>query len=141
MSLPKLLAGPIVRRVEREAVSFWVALSGNHLIDARIWSGLQKASVTEAALGESLNTKPKKLGDKLWVAVVTVKLEGVQNLLANGHLYSYNISVAGEDLKGLGLLANAAAQGDPQDLNYKPPRLALGYGADNLPSFVTPRKT
>jgi hypothetical protein len=61
MSLPKLLAGPIVRRVEREAVSFWVALSGNHLIDARIWSGLQKASVTEAALGESLNNKPKLL--------------------------------------------------------------------------------
>lgn len=140
MSLPKLLAGPIVRRVERDQISIWVALSGNHKVTASIWPGLHKSPAIEVAKAEVLDVQPKKLGTNLWIALITLKLKGALNLLASGRIFSYDIVVGGDNLKALGLLEDVPAIGDPEDLDFKPARLALGYGKNQLPSFTTPQE-
>ncbi len=65
MTLPTLLAGPIVRRVERDAVSVWVALSADLPINLKIWSGLRNAGVADTPLGETTSDYPTKLGANL----------------------------------------------------------------------------
>lgn len=141
MTLPTLLAGPIVRRVERDAVSVWVAVNADLPINLKIWSGLRPASVADSPLGETTLDHPTKLGANLWIAVVTLKLAGAQILLNSGQVYSYDLKIGNKTLKDLDLLKKTDAQGDPKDLDYKPAGLPLGYGTNQLPSFVTPQES
>lgn len=46
--LPKVLAGPIVRRVEQRSCSFWVALSQEATVTALLWKGERNAPVSSA---------------------------------------------------------------------------------------------
>ena len=152
MTLPAVLAGPIVRRVEPRLCSFWIALpSPSNQVTATIWRGLQMAgpagnSVTtgDAAAGTA-TVATRRFGRQLHVALVTVKIDAPALPLEPGTIYSYDITVDGKGLKQLGLLADEPIDKDetgadisPEARALRPRGLALGYTTDRLPSFVTP---
>jgi hypothetical protein len=47
-ALPLILAGPIVRQVEAQRCSFWVALSKQTQVTAHLWVGIQSIQGTAA---------------------------------------------------------------------------------------------
>jgi hypothetical protein len=47
-SLPRVLAGPIVRRVELRSCSFWIALSREATVKALIWKGERNTTPASA---------------------------------------------------------------------------------------------
>jgi hypothetical protein len=138
MELPFLLAGPIVRRVEPNLVSVWVATSEPCSVRLRVYAGAVTAGggtsgdVFEpdgAVAGGDRQTL--RVGAKLHLAVVTGTPAPNAQPLLPGTRYSYNVSFrpagggAARDLRTLGLL---------QDRPIQP---ALGYQAGMLPSFAT----
>ena len=144
-TLPTVLAGPIVRRVEPKLASFWIALSEpSDSVTATIWAGLQKAGATAGTVQSgntklgSATVKTRRFGKKLNVALVAVKLDD-SAALQPGALFSYDIQVGGKGLKQLGLLDDEVLS--TADALVRAPALALGYTPSQLPSFVTPPPT
>ena len=145
-TLPPVLAGPIVRRVEPRACSFWVALrDASDSVTATIWRDIQSAgpaggsvNSTDAAVA-SATVKTRRFGKQLHVALITVKIDSPAPSLTPGTIYSYDIQVGSQGLQQLGLLANEAPDPNPdEDTAQRPLGLALGYVEGRLPSFVTP---
>jgi hypothetical protein len=143
--LPRVLAGPIVRRVEQRSCSFWVALSQEATVKASLWKGERSdtpdpGSDPPAGTGE---LKTRRIGTALHVAVVTVDLTGVAPL-EPGALYSYTLGFVftgggSSDLKGEKLLDNEQptarlAGVDPAAPLHK----ALGFVNGRLPTFLAP---
>lgn len=124
MALPLLLAGPIVRRVEPRLVAVWVAASQPRSVKLDIWQGMVSAGTAEPPLATA-SRETLRIGAALHVAVVTARIEEPLAPLSPGTRYAYNVTLGGEDLAALGLLAATPQQ---------PP---LGYTAGLLPSFAT----
>ena len=137
MDLPLILAGPIVRRVEPRLVSVWVALREAAKIKLTLWEGRATPDQVSMMSGPDPAAKTLRLGDKLHLALVTLKIEeGSGQPLLPGRIYSYDLLIeteAGENesLKSLDLLKDGVINGHAH--------LALGYELDVLPSFsLTP---
>jgi hypothetical protein len=141
MPLPLVLAGPILRRVEPRLVSVWVALSAPRVVGLRVWQGLQTASTTQRPLGEENDEEAMadtiRVGDSLHIALVVKTFPEPLAPLVPDQLYSYDIRFFDPapggtlfDIQELGLLQDGILHGRPH--------LALGYGADQLPSFALP---
>jgi hypothetical protein len=120
--LPRVLAGPLVRRIEPRAASFFIVTSEKARVRAHLWQGAtllagpgpaQSAAGSALASGEFVETR--RFGNQLWVALVTVHLEvGAGVVLQPSTVYSYNIELdfgAGgvTDLAGEGLLRDEVA--------------------------------
>ncbi|MBI5301753.1 MAG: hypothetical protein HY868_06435 [Chloroflexi bacterium] len=129
-TLPLIIAGPIVRRVEGRTCSFWIALRDSATVTASAWLGEQVAGA--GAPLATATTPTRAFGDHLHIAVVTVELPSA---ITPGVLYSYDLSFNGSTLQSEGFLTTTAPAGD------NPGRLALGYTNNRLPSFVTPAAT
>lgn len=147
MSLPLILAGPILRRVEPTLVSVWIALSKPMHVQIHLWNDLVKGDEGAADTLFHTNTSrispiddldttlTTRVGDNLHIAVVTFKLPSDRALLSD-RPYSYNLvftsSAPGtaEDLKSLGLLDENPIDGKEN--------LPLGYDKGWLPSFELP---
>ncbi len=147
MSVPKIICGPILRRVTKKKVSVWLACSRNLHLSLKLYEGDNvkvTADATEVSKAEGVlaidtvapaEAVTVQFGETLWVAVVTA--ETMLPLLP-GHTYSYNIILtdsdeplnAGDDFRTEGLLADDPHEGRPQK--------AIGYGKDVLPTFVLP---
>lgn len=145
--LPKVLAGPIVRRVEKLSCSFWVALSQEATITARIWKGERTAPVTDAdtpAGSGQLKTRP--VAAKLHIAVVTIDLTG-GHPLDPGVLYAYDLmfvfaDTTKSDLQGELLLQDEKAEHRLPGVNPGAPlHKALGFTNNRLPTFLAPPDT
>jgi hypothetical protein len=139
MPLPLLLAGPILRRVEPRLVSVWVALSRQCRVELTVWQGAQTASTTVEPLGgfgSEAAAIARRVGENLFIVLVTSTFPEPQLPLIPDQLYSYDLSFelpdgsATFDLKALSLLQDGIVSGHPH--------LALGYGSDQLPSFALP---
>jgi len=139
MPLPLLLARPILRRVEPRLVSVWVALSRQCPVELDVWQGAQTASTTVEPLGGFGSVAAaiaKRVGENLFIALVTKTFPEPQLPLIPDQLYSYDLSFHLPDRSGepdsqfLGLLQDGIVSGRPH--------LALGYGGDQLPSFALP---
>ena len=93
MALPRVLAGPIVRRVEPAGCSFWLALSEQATVTARVWLGEKSAPVpdADAPLAEA-QLATRAIGTGLHVVVVTVDTSGTP--LRAGERYSYDLQFA-----------------------------------------------
>jgi len=145
-TLPPVLAGPIVRRVESRACSFWIALrDASDSVTATIWRGIQSAGPAGGSVNSgdptvaSASVKTRRFGKQLHVALITVKIDSPAPSLTPGTIYSYDIQVGSQGLLQLGLLANEDPSTiDPEELPHRPLGLALGYVEGRLPSFVTP---
>ncbi|MGH8523607.1 MAG: hypothetical protein ACREXY_05150, partial [Gammaproteobacteria bacterium] len=136
MALPLLLAGPIVRRVEPQLASVWVALSEPATVTLKLWEG----RVT-AGSGNLLNSSEPpgartiRVGDELHIALPLIKiLPTSPRLLESGKIYSYDIEITTTSgthmLKSLGLLTTGTVDGRRVE--------ALGFEENFLPSFVLP---
>jgi hypothetical protein len=144
-SLPAVLAGPIVRRVEPTLCAFWIALADpSDAVTATVWTGVQVAGATAGTVVSgnakvaSATSKTRRFGKRLHVALVTIKLPDSAPL-EPGTVYAYDIQVGANGLKQLGLLADEDPTTIPADVRpFRAPCLALGYATDRLPSFVTP---
>ena len=144
-SLPTVLAGPIIRRVEPTLCAFWIALSDpSDSVTATIWTGVQMAGTTAGTVASgaakvgSATVKTRRFGKRLYVALVTIKLPDTSQL-APGTIHSYDLQVGANGLKQLGLLADEDPASIPADVRpFRAPSLALGYAPGRLPTFVTP---
>ena len=140
-TMPLLLAGPVVRRVEPKLVSVWVALRDACSVELKLWEGDvtstsevgQPVATSEAPFDTKIDDT-KRIGEKLHIALVT--WEGTDTkFLKAGTRYAYNVTMSpksgggAKDLSSLRLLGT--------DLNATPPVEALGYTDKMLPTFVT----
>ena len=157
-TLPFLLAGPILRRVEPRQCVVWVALSEPaEQVHLRIWAGAQAAGDAGGTVRSGDEpagyafAKPRRFGRKLFVAVVDLRLVAPAPDLPTGTrtdppltpntVYAYDVWFTGapsgnKSLASLGLLRD-----EPEPAGWDgvtPLGLALGYAADQLPTFVAP---
>ena len=117
-NLPLVLAGPILRRTQTDAVTVWVALKSSRTVTLEIFDTHQKSLFTG-----SRNTI--QLGINLHVVAVTAKT--TSNVLLYGENYLYNLDFgSGETLNHPGILN---AFGSIEEITYPP------Y---DLPSFALP---
>ena len=145
MALPRVIAGPVVRRVERTSCSFWVVLREQATVTAKVWKDHQQAPVADSVpLVASGQVTTRRAGAALHVAVVTVDTSGAP--LEAGALYSYDLSFqvgsSTTNLKDEKLLEN---EGETTRIDgvdpMAPLALALGFQKDRLPSFLAPPAT
>ena len=146
MALPRVLAGPIVRRVDTAACSFWVALSEQATVTARVWHGEKSAPVPDSdpPLAEG-QLATRAIGTGLHIVVVTVDTSGTP--LRAGERYSYDLkfALAGgttSDLRGEKLLEDEDPAARITNVAAEAPlHRALGFEKDKLPSFLAPPST
>ena len=140
MTLPLVLCGPLLRRVEPGHVSVWIALSRSASITVTVFQGSQISTGPGTAGGSVVATgtaTTRSFGTSLHVACVTA--DASVSLLP-GSLYSYDVTVDGHGLKDIGLLRDATGDDSRQEnVSTSAPRhVALGYELDRLPGFAMP---
>ena len=144
MALPLVLAGPILRRVEPNLVSVWLALRDASNLKLALWEGQIKASDAQDGNIWFRSTDPVKtvrIGDSLHVVVVTLRLPSDKTLVPE-RLYSYDVEITPQNqstkqtLKSLGLLTNDPPNADADGDHVK--HLALGFEPDLLPCLLLP---
>lgn len=136
MAFPLLLAGPIVRRVEPNLASVWVALSEPATVTLKLWEGRVTAgSGNVLNSSEPPGARTIRVGEQLHIAVPLIKiLPTSPRLLEPGKIYSYDVEIqtanATHNLKSLGLLTTGAVDGRRVE--------ALGFEENFLPGFALP---
>jgi hypothetical protein len=149
ITLPVVLAGPIVRRVEPRLFTVWIALrdavASPDSVEVKIWRGIQTSGPAAGAVvsGDPLvasgTATTRQFGQHLHVALVVVKLNAPQPPLDPGTIYSYDVIIhRGGDTQNLETLGFLADQPEPPPPADTPAALALGYATDRLPTFCTP---
>ncbi len=134
-----------MRRVEPRKVTIWVALSEKATVAVKVWLNHQDTTAVsgEVKSGDPVWAEaaadPITVGKNLHIAVVTVEKKAPGVPLPPGTVCAYDVQIlradtSMTDLRGLGLLENGSGDAD---VDPKPPRLALGYEKNRLPSFVT----
>lgn len=111
-TLPLVLAGPILRRVEQDAVSVWIALR-----EARELQLIVYDSQNQVVL-QSPKQNTIALGTNLHILLLTAKLAPLSYPLAPDEVYSYSVFSHGADLA-----ADAAVAFVPQ--GYTHPTFSL----------------
>lgn len=126
--LPLIICGPMVRRVEPNIISVWVALKAKRDVVLEIYGGYCSPSDPSFPGKQVLFASPKtpalRIGENLHIALVTIE---TNTPIAPGSILSYNLlffrdATETENLISLGLLQSP-------DL--------LGFKSGQLPSFVT----
>jgi hypothetical protein len=136
VTLPLLLAGPMLRRVEPTLVCVWVALSQAATLRLRLFDGRAAFDETNVFV-ESLPEHQQILraGSRLVIAMVALRIDATSpKKLQPARLYAYDLQIqVGTEvhtLKSLGLLRDGVVNGHPVK--------ALGYADDELPHFAVP---
>jgi hypothetical protein len=146
VALPLVLAGPILRRVEPNLVTVWLALQQASNVRLALWEDQIKASDAQDSNLWFRSPDPVKslrVGDSLHVIVVALRLPAGKTLVPE-RVYSYDIEItpqnqsAKQNLQSLGLLQDDPANADPDGDHTK--HLALGYEPNLLPCLVLPPK-
>lgn len=91
-TLPLVLAGPIVRRVEPRLVSVWVALKQHSLVTLRAYIRDEASNALTPVASGTRNTV--RLGDHLHIAVITAVLSPAAAPLVPEQLYYYDLFFA-----------------------------------------------
>ncbi|MFB7448213.1 hypothetical protein [Streptomyces sp. NPDC056194] len=141
-ALPLVLAGPIVRRVDRNSVTVWLALKAPRKVTLDVYEGATGALPATPTLTGTRVTA--RIGENLHIVAVTATVPS-GGTLKSGTIHRYSCRF-GEDVSSPTTPAPAAAP----DLfgptivaaNRDAARAALLYvgtsGAPDMPSFVTP---
>ncbi|MFM9267812.1 PhoD-like phosphatase [Tychonema sp. BBK16] len=137
--LPLILAGPILRRTECQAVTVWLALKAPRQVELKVYS-------TEGGTGEIVDrpllqgeSSTVQLGKYLHVAVVTAKPLG-SNCLTSGQIYAYDIEFAESGVSGLENERDNLISGLWPAASDLPPLGAqtISYFEHQLPTFALP---
>lgn len=116
-SLPTILAGPMVRRVDAGSVSIWLAMKESATVTVTV---LKEDGTTRVLTGSS---QTLQIGTSLHLCTVTVRGAGLEP----GCRYLYRVTTQTKDFKTL-LGSDAALT-------------ALCYSPNTLPSFYVPPAT
>ncbi|BAZ42510.1 hypothetical protein NIES4101_84790 [Calothrix sp. NIES-4101] len=116
-TMPLVLAGPILRRTEPNAVTVWVALKTSCNVTLKVFD-------LNYNLLLSGSQKTIKIGTNLYVTAVTAK--AASNVLLYGENYLYDLEFDGKKLDTPGILNAIGLISD------------ITYPAFNLPSFALP---
>src|SRR5690348_16394410 len=140
-TLPLILAGPILRRVEPRSVTVWVALREARMVTLRVYARDAAGGLIERMAG---SRRTVRLGDHLHIVAVTARVEEDEQPLALGHLYAYDLFFA--DAAGAGdETVNAPHLATPGVLLADPAGATdverLVYAGQSLPGFVLPAET
>ncbi len=132
-ALPLILAGPILRRTEPDAVTVWLALKEPCTVTLCIYEPGTKQETSRRFAG---SRQTIRLGDHLHLVAVTARPAAAETSISWGRLYYYNLffqvgdSTQPADLFAPGiLLQDPASAGELQRLVYQ---------GHPLPSFVLP---
>jgi hypothetical protein len=112
-ALPLLLCGPILRKVEPETVTVWVALKTEKKVWLEVYENISATSTPDLKKLLEGDRKTIRLGDHLHIVAVTAKLISGQTKMSSGKLYYYNLF----------LTDPGAASHSPGDTNLEPPGL------------------
>jgi hypothetical protein len=134
---PKLLVGPMVRRVTMDRAHFFVATSVAAAVHVKLYDGRVKHQGS-APLAEGSAVQLDRIGKKLWLGVVGVD---IPSGTAPGRVLGYDLLLSDREgehgLFRLGLLGGTAeAVGGQWD--QRRARMPLGYQDGYLPSFALP---
>ncbi len=88
--LPLVLAGPILRRTERQQVSVWIALKQSCRVTLQIYATEQDGRSLGPCLG-SAQASTLAIGTALHLVVVTVQSPDL-TLLESGQIYAYDLT-------------------------------------------------
>ena len=145
MPLPLVLAGPILRRVEPNLVSVWIALDRAATVTLTLWQGRTKSGAADHLIRADPPTATLRFGARLHVAQALLRIpQGSEKALQPGTVYSYDVEIveaavgARHTLASLGLLKTAPTRNGGDAAELEQPHLALGYLDDFLPSFSLP---
>lgn len=119
----EILAGPIIRRVDRKEVNIWLASSGPLQLDGELFS--QNDLSTKISMSSGFQTV--KLGEKLFVHLLRIRPAANQSFPLD-ELLCYDILSQLADGSSTSLVRN------------NPDVLFAGVGNPALPSFFIPRK-
>ncbi|MEU6578244.1 hypothetical protein [Streptomyces sp. NPDC046805] len=141
-ALPLVLAGPIVRRVDRSGVTVWLALKAPRKVTLDVYEGgVGELPAVPTLTGTRVAAR---IGEHLYVVAVTATAPS-EGVLKSGTIYRYAVRF-GEDVSAPTTPVAAGAPGlfgaGIVAADEAAARKALLYegtsGAPNLPSFVTP---
>ncbi len=139
-NLPLILSGPMLRRVEPQSVSVWLALKEPRTVTLRVYAQNEAGELVQQFEGTS---RTIRLGDHLHLITVTAHATNEQERLAWGKLYYYDLFFQSETLAEHTSVPTTAAHLDtPGILNNnratanERPRLV--YPDQPLPSFMIP---
>lgn len=122
--LPKILAGPLVRKTTDKEISVWLALTSSEELTLNIYN-------TDGQLLKSASKIPTKIGDNFYICCITAKDN--TSFLSPGNTYGYNIvNVQNEDFHTLNFV-------DPNGINAITFASTPTFGSlGKLPTFVLP---
>ncbi|MCB0732524.1 MAG: hypothetical protein KDC88_15985, partial [Ignavibacteriae bacterium] len=121
-ALPLVLCGPILRRVEKDSVTVWVALKEEKSLFLEIFETTGSKEVVANGFTDTI-----KFGKNLHIACVTaIPLSGN---LTQGKIYAYDITFSGsEKLAGKDIVCSDSGKFKSE----------FCYGSYDLPSFCLP---
>lgn len=139
MALQKIICGPILRRLETNKVSVWIAFTENYHLTLKVWEGNAiKYDTSETPVGTG-DSHTIQFGQNLWIGVVTADIPSPG--LNAEKIYSYNIVFTSSEEPGVSNdFHSDDLLKDGTTLESRP-QLAIGYGADMLPTFCLPGGT
>ncbi|MEM1335821.1 MAG: hypothetical protein AAGG08_20430, partial [Actinomycetota bacterium] len=134
---PRLLAGPIVRRVTTDRAHIWICTK--MACDARVVLYPDGSSHTATGVLQTGSwTTVSRIGERMFIAVLGVDLPSV---LAAGSTVAYDVELReGSTTTGLhelGLLGGSQSDVGAE-WDAKRAEVPLGYTDGRLPSFITP---
>ena len=140
-ALPLILSGPLLRRVEPQSVTVWLALKEPRLVTLRVYARNDAGGLVLQCEG----THPTiRLGNNLHIVAVTARASADTQLHWGG-LYYYDLFFQADDHTGTldtPVPETAAHLDTPGILNIDPsgadPLHRLVYPGHALPSFVLP---
>ncbi len=139
LSLPLILAGPMLRRAEPHAVTVWLALKAPRMVTLRIYRSTAEGTLVGQFEGARHSVR---LGDHLHLVAVTARSTNEHEQLAWGELYFYNLFFQAEKPPGSPGAEALADLDTPGILTLDPssadPLQRLVYPGYPLPSFVLP---
>ncbi|HEY9821505.1 MAG TPA: PhoD-like phosphatase, partial [Candidatus Sericytochromatia bacterium] len=113
--LPLILAGPILRRTESNAVTVWIAIKASREVSLKVYSTDARGSTIKTLLLEgSRSTVP--LGQHLHIVAVTaqpIKCDRLQP----GQIYAYDLSFGNQE-QNLAQALNSATVSPQVTVSY-----------------------
>jgi hypothetical protein len=126
--LPLVLAGPILRRVEANQVSVWIATKGPTPITLDVFEGTTVRM--HGSISGALDPAQIALGPNLSISCITATPVSGGQPLASGTVYTYNLSFGSSDLFAANILTTGGGLSAQQaiaypDLNFTKPSFVL----------------
>jgi hypothetical protein len=123
--LPLILCGPILRRVDSQIASVWVALKEPRRLKLHLYLGYSDSDLNKTPDFSSGYIETLPVGEHLHIAIAYVPTKG---LLKNSGIYSYDLHFYTP-----GTETRASSLGELGLLNSP---ILLGFKKNQLPSFV-----